>query len=61
MVVKKFSKVNKINYIIKSSFVIAFLGKESKKRELLDSLPALCRSIEEEYNIPAGDFPDLPR
>jgi len=38
-----------------------FLGKESKKRELLDSLPALCRSIEEEYNIPAGDFPDLPR
>jgi len=38
-----------------------FLGKDSRKRELLGSLPALCKSIEEEYHIPAGDFPDIPR
>ncbi|XP_023341306.1 EH domain-containing protein 1 [Eurytemora carolleeae] len=38
-----------------------FLGKEAKKRELLEELPKICKSVEEEYNIPAGDFPDIAR
>jgi len=38
-----------------------FLGREAKKRDLLQSLPNIYRTIEEEYHIPAGDFPEINR
>ena len=38
-----------------------FMGKQAKKRDLLLQLPTICKTIEEEYHIPAGDFPDIPR
>jgi len=34
-------------------------GKDAKKDELIRNLPVIYRKLQMEYNISAGDFPDL--
>lgn len=34
-------------------------GKESKKRELIDRLPEIYIQLQREYQISAGDFPEV--
>jgi len=37
------------------------IGREQKKRELIDNLEETYKFIQKEYSIPAGDFPDISR
>lgn len=34
-------------------------GKENKKRELIDRLPEIYIQLQREYQISAGDFPEV--
>ena len=39
----------------------AFMGKDKKKKELLDDLPTVFRTVMKQCNISVGDFPDLQK
>lgn len=36
-------------------------GKENKKRELINKLPEIYRQLQQEYQISAGDFPEVKK
>ena len=38
---------------------LVFFGRERKKRELMEKLPALFRQIQDQYDVSPGDFPKV--
>ena len=38
-----------------------FLGKDQKKKELIENLDKTYKQIQKDFGVPAGDFPDIHR
>jgi len=69
----RFATVRRLNDLIKratwakvNALIIAhlksqmpMLGKDAKKKELIKKLDEVYKKIQEEYNIPEADFPDI--
>ena len=68
------SAIRKINELVKRArllrvhvYIIVYLksqmpsitGQAKKQDQLIHDLPAVFRSVMKQYNMPAGDFPDL--
>lgn len=59
--VKRIRKVKTLAYIIGylKSQMPALMGREKKQKKLIADLPAVFRTILKQYNLAAGDFPEI--